>query len=86
MDIPGYDFFNNYSNSLVGGFGIYVCDSLKCDELPNMRMNVKGSEDVVWVQIGLNLNESLLGPVYRHPNSDIRSFENVFVNTKPVGL
>jgi len=56
-----------------------VSDIIKNKQL-SIKINVDGCENV-WVELTLNQNKSVIvGAVYRHPNQNIKPFEDTFVN------
>ena len=56
-----------------------MSDVIKCKQL-SIKINTDGCEDV-WVELTLYQNKSLIvGSVYRHPNYNIKPFEDAFVN------
>ena len=71
-------FFCN--SNTAGGSVIFVADRLKSQELAQTKIRTEGCENV-WAEIKLKKNESLIvGSVYRHPNNNIKYFEDAFVN------
>ena len=79
-NLAGYQLFFCNSNTRAGGSTIFVTDRLKSQQLAQNKIRTEGWEDV-WAEIKLEKNESLIvGSVYRHPNNNIKYFEDAFVN------
>ena len=58
---------------------MFVSDCLSSQQL-QIRINSKDCEDV-WVKINLSELKTLtVDSVYRHPTSDIKCFENAYIN------
>ena len=66
-NITGYTLYHCNSETKAGGSAIFVSECLKCQEMLQTKIKLKGWEDV-WVEIVFNKNISLVvGSVYRHP-------------------
>ena len=80
VNLPDCCCYSNNSPTKAGGSGVYVINSLKCTENLNLRMKLKGCEDV-WVEILLSTKILLaVGNMYRHPWQNCETFENAFHN------
>ena len=62
----------------AGGVAIFIREELQCQQLSAIKIKADGCEDV-WVELKINNNESLVvGSVYRHASTNIKSFEDAF--------
>jgi len=78
INLSGYNGKN--STTRAGGVGIYVVDSMKCNEVTKLSMNVSGCEDM-WFEVAINSKTVLLvGTVYRHPGHYFNNFQLAFEN------
>ena len=78
--LSGYSIFYYNSKTKAGGTAIFVADRLKRFRITSIKLKSNSCEDV-WVEIGLDKNESLLvGCIYRHPSYDLKCFEESYVN------
>ena len=81
VSMPGYSYFYKHSKSNAGGSGIDVSKNLIVSELKNFSLECEDSEDV-WLNVSLPDNSDLVvGTIYRHPNTDLSSFEQAFTKT-----
>ena len=77
--LPGYKLYHYNSKTKAGGSAMLVADCLSSQQL-QIRINSKDCEDV-WVKINLSEFKTLtVGSVYRHPTTDIKYFENAYIN------
>ena len=75
-----YSIFYCNAKTKAGGTAIFVADRLKCFQITTIKLKSNSCEDV-WVEIGLDKNESLIvGCIYRHPSYDLKCFEESYVN------
>ena len=78
--LSGCSIFYCNSKTKAGGTAIFVADRLKCFQITNIKLKSNSCDDV-WVEIGLDKNESLIvGCICRHPFYDLKCFEESYVN------
>jgi len=71
--LEGYNFLNSDCESLVGGVGIYINNSLSY-QLRNDVPTTFGNSESIWIEVCICNKMCVIGVIYRHPNIDIQSF------------
>jgi len=74
ISLLGYLFYCNNFSTKAGGASIYVTDSISCQEITDLRLNLQDCEDV-WIEVNVNNETTLVvGTVYRHPQPNYFEF------------
>jgi len=68
-----YNFLHSDSDTLAGGVGIYINNSLSY-QLRNDIPTTFGNSESLWIEVCLCNKKCVIGVIYRHPNNDIQSF------------
>ena len=80
VNMLGYSYNSNNSQTKAGSTGVYVINSLKCTENLNLRMKLTGCGNI-WVEILLSSKILLrVGSLYRYSRQNCETFENAFHN------
>jgi len=69
----GYSFLHSDSDTLAGGVGIYINNSLLFqlrNDIPTMIVN----SESLWIEVCVCNKKCVIGVIYRHPSNDIQSF------------
>ena len=75
-DIPMYNRYCNNNSRRSGGVALYIKDVFKCRELPHLRYTEETIE-TIFVEVDY---DTVVGVVYRRPNTDEREFLDKFSN------
>ena len=77
IDMSGYKFYH-VDSTAAGGAGIYVCNSLKVIERPDIKFSMDLVESC-WVEIepGYQKKNIIIGCIYRHPKASFKIFRYV---------
>ena len=73
IDIQGYDFYHNDSDTMAGGIGLYVKKELDAVQLTDINLNLQQVESC-WIEIKSQNSCIVIGCIYRHPSADIAEF------------
>ena len=79
LNLSGYVLHSQYSNTAGGGVVLYVKDNL--DYLIRDDLSMREDEfETLWIDIKNSKSQNILcGCAYRHPNTDVKKF-NDYVN------
>jgi len=72
FNIPGYNFvYKNRKTNCRGGVAIYIKDSIKFSNRPDLEINHDGEFESIFIEATVNNNTTsvLVGEVYRVPNT-----------------
>jgi len=76
ISLPGYQFFHTDSNINARGEAMYLSTKFQCDIYSSCNLNPPQCEDL-WINIKVNWNKNLIvGVIYHHPNTNIKTFVN----------
>ena len=71
--LEGYNFLYSDSDTLAGGVGIHIINSLSY-QLRNDMPTTFGNSESLWIEVCICDKKCIIGVIYRHPNNDIQSF------------
>ena len=71
--LVGYNFLHCDSDTLAGGVGIYINNSLSY-QLRNDIPTTFGNSESLWIEVCICHKKCVIGVIYRHPNNDIHTF------------
>ena len=70
------NFFATGSKFSKGGVALYTKDNINAFEREDLK-NIDDCFEAIWVEINNEKSKNIIcGCVYRHPNSDIQTFDN----------
>ena len=79
--VEGYNFIHEGTNTNAGGVGIFIKDYISYSLCNNLKMNIPNCEDI-WIKLNLkNLNNCIVGTIYRHPYQIMKKFQEKLENT-----
>ena len=77
MQLQGYTFIQNNSNTNADGVGMFIKETLSFQSLKKYQLNTEGCEDL-WITININNTKKVFGVLYRHPQNDFTKFSKSF--------
>ena len=77
MQLQGYTFIQNNSNTNAGGVGMFIKETLTFQSLNKYQLNTEGCEDL-WITVNINNTKKVFGVLYRHPQTDFTKFNKSF--------
>ena len=84
FDLSGYTFLSQPTSQRAGGVGMFINSHLKY----HARFDLSTCTDeceTLWVEIKNHLDKNILFVIiYRHPNSNIESFNQLFPNIEKI--
>ena len=81
--IKGYNFIQcEPVSSNIGGVGIFIKEELQYKDRNDLKLQTEGNviEDV-WIEIIKNDKSVIVGGVYRHPNGNVKMFQEAVEKT-----
>jgi len=79
VDIPGFGFIHNPSQTNSGGVGLYVNSSLTYQPRNDLNLNNVGCESL-FIEIATSSGKPfIIGVIYRHPTHAFQPFQDEFV-------
>ena len=70
----GYTFFHCDSTTKAGGVGTYIKNTIDAKHIQELLKSFDGCESL-WIEVGLNKENVIVGVVYRHPHNDMSVFQ-----------
>ena len=85
INIPGYTFVDEPTDSFFGGTGFYIKRDLDFEIRNDLKINSPGNHESCFVEIIFSNREKLiLGCLYRHPSSEISVHDLSETHLEPV--
>jgi len=69
----GYSFFHCDSTTKAGGVGAYIKNTIDAKHIQELSKSFDGCESL-WIEVGLNKENIIVGVVYRHPHNNMNVF------------
>ena len=76
----GYTFFHCDSTTKAGGVGAYIKNTIDPKHIQELSKSFDGCESL-WIEVGLNKENFIVGVVYRHPHNDMNAFQESIMQT-----
>jgi len=73
-------FFHCDSTTKAGGVGTYTKNTIDAKHIQELSRSFYGCESL-WIKVGLNKENIIIGVVYRHPHNDMNVFQESFMQT-----
>ena len=80
MQLQGYNFIQNNSNTNAGGVGMFVTETLTFQSATEYQLHTEGCEDL-WITANINNTKKVYGVLYRHPQKDFINFSKSLEQT-----
>ena len=75
-----YTFFHCDSTTKAGGAGAYIKNTIDVKHIQELSKSFDGCESL-WIEVGLNKENVIVGIVYRQPHSNINVFQETIMQT-----
>ena len=80
INLPGYQFCYNSTNSTHGGTGFYISNNLSFQKRDDLIISKDFELESTFIEINLQKNDNIIiGCIYRHPNMSITEFNEKFL-------
>ena len=76
----GYTFFHCDSTTKAGGVGAYIKNTIDAKHIQEFSKSFDGCESL-WIEVGLNKKNVIVGVVYRHPHNNMNVFQESIMQT-----
>jgi len=75
-----YTFFHCDSTTQAGGVGAYIKNTIDAKHIHDLSVSFDGCQSL-WIEVGLNKENAIVGVVYRHPHNDMSVFQESIMET-----
>jgi len=76
----GYTFFHCDSTTKAVGVDAYIKNTIDAKHIHDLSKSFDGCESL-WIEVGFNKENAIVGVVYRHPHSDMSVFQESIMQT-----